>query len=136
MVPTKYLISTLSILAAVAAVPVPQDEGAIADEIEDIEVPEEYPEPPEQEDADLEDTGLEKRCFMGLCNMFGGGSGGSSGGGGGSIDISGGGSTSSTGSTGSSMSCGTSGSSSCSSTCTTSMSCAMLKIKRTIFARV
>ncbi|KAA8911820.1 hypothetical protein TRICI_003696 [Trichomonascus ciferrii] len=138
MVSTKYLASTLSIIAVVAAVPVPQDDSEVGFP-EDVEAPQEFAEPPPQEeeedDIDESDEEIEKRCFMGLCKMFGKGKS-LGGGGGGSINVSGGGSTSTTGSTGSSMNCGTSSSSSCSSSCTTTMSCAMLKIKRTIFARI
>lgn len=145
MVSSKYLIAGASIVLAVSAGPVPQDfsgamppydpeEDQAATPVEDAQTldrdpdvdtsnpniswPTDSPSPPDDSEAG-QVVPLEKRCFLGLCKLFGGGSSGGSTGG-----------SSSTSSNTSSNTCTTS---SCSTACTQgTMTCAMVKIKRTI----
>ncbi|KAA8917333.1 hypothetical protein TRICI_000527 [Trichomonascus ciferrii] len=140
MVSAKYLITGASILLAASALPVAQDfpqniedYGPEDDQATPVEDPNRsLPTPapalnddfaegvvPLDDDESAGDVApLEKRCFLGLCKLFGGGSSGGSS------------SMSSNTSTGSSNTCT---SSTCSTTCTQgAMTCAMLKVKRAI----
>lgn len=122
MVSAKYLITGVSFLLAVSATPVPQNLSGseVAKRADETPVEAEYgavtpiseSTSASADDANAESIGpLEKRCFLGLCKLFGGGSSGGS----------------------SSVSSNTCSSSSCSTQCTQgTMTCAMLKVKRTI----
>lgn len=122
MVSAKYLITGVCAVFAVYATPVPQDSSSteVAAPVDDTPVEAEDPSMPSiskpttgplpSDDSEAGSVApLEKRCFLGLCKLFGGGS--------------------------SSMTSNTSSStcSTCSTQCTqSSMTCAMLKVKRAI----